>query len=226
MGIFSRKKKDSEVPDEEPSLDPQIEKVGPFSEDEHPERGDLLDAGALWLPTLEGATVQFSVDKRRKLVLGVVYVKGNSALQLQVFAAPKSSGLWDDIRAELISAIAAQGGKSQEAEGEYGPEVHAIMPAAGSKGQKPTNHVRYAGIDGPRWLLRVTVTGRGSTDDEAASTLMHEVLDKIVVVRGQTPHPPRELLELAIPKKEQVAKEPERPSLSLPARGPEITEVR
>ncbi|MGO1591786.1 MAG: DUF3710 domain-containing protein [Ancrocorticia sp.] len=224
MGIFSRKKKgagasEEEVPDSEIS-----EATGPFTEEDHPDRGELLDAGALWLPTVEGATVQFSVDKRRKLVLGVVYVKDNSALQLQVFAAPKSSGLWEDIRAELISAIAAQGGKSVQADGEYGAEVHAVMPAGDNK--KPTSRVRYVGIDGPRWLLRATATGRAATDDAAASAIMHEVLDQLVVVRGQTPHPPRELLALEIPKKESDTEESERPTLSLPKRGPEISEVR
>ena len=226
MGIFSRKKKESVVSNEE-ATEPE-NTIGPFSEEDHPDRGDLLDAGALWLPKVEGATVQFSVDKRRKLVLGVVYVKNNSALQLQVFAAPKSSGLWEDIRAELISAIAAQGGNSQQEEGEYGSEVRALMPVAASKNAKPTNPVRYIGIDGPRWLLRATVTGRASTNDDAASAILHDVLDQLVVVRGQTPHPPRELLPLSIPKKdhEDKAGDEERLTLDLPKRGPEISEVR
>lgn len=223
MGIFSRKKGSQASEEEAPETE---ELIGPLSEEDHPDRGELLDAGALWLPQVEGATVQFSVDKRRKLVLGVVFVKDNSALQLQVFAAPKSAGLWDDIRAELMSAIAAQGGQSRQSEGEYGAEVLAVMPAPGANNAKATNRVRYVGIDGPRWLLRATLTGRAATQDEAASKILHEVLDTVVVVRGQTPHPPRELLALSIPRKEGEEKESERPSLSLPERGPEISEVR
>lgn len=231
MGFFSRKKeregaldKDGAVGDSDSEDSPG---VGPWDESDHPEQGDLLDAGSLWIPTIAGATIQFSVDQRRKIVLGAVYIKDNSALQLQVFAAPKSAGLWDDIRAELISAIAAQGGRSRQVEGEYGTEVLATMPTAD---KSKVNPVRYVGIDGPRWLLRATVTGKGSTDNAAATAILHSVLDLVVVSRGQSPHPPRELLPLDVPKKksetDKAESEAEALKISLPARGPEISEVR
>ncbi|MFT0848505.1 DUF3710 domain-containing protein [Actinomycetaceae bacterium L2_0104] len=227
MGFFSRKKANEDGTDEdvlaEDSASEESPGVGPWDELDHPDRGELLDAGALWLPTIQGATIQFSVDQRRKIVLGAVYIKNNSALQLQAFAAPKSAGLWDDIRAELISAIAAQGGRSRQVDGEYGPEVLATMP---TQDKTKSNPVRYVGIDGPRWLLRATVTGKGATDNAAASAILHEVLDSVVVVRGQSPHPPRDLLALEVPKQKTDGESPEAPKLSLPARGPEISEVR
>ncbi len=227
MGFFSRKKERENVLDGatvvEHSVSEESPGVGPWDETDHPDRGDLLDAGALWLPTIPGATIQFSVDQRRKIVLGAVYIKDNSALQLQVFAAPKSKGLWEDIRAELISAIAAQGGRSRQVDGEYGPEVLATMPTSD---KTKVNPVRYVGIDGPRWLLRATVTGKGATDSPAAATILHDVLDLVVVSRGQSPHPPRDLLPLEVPKQRTDDETAEAPKISLPARGPEISEVR
>lgn len=229
MGLFSRKKVSDEVASVESEAaevaNAEIPSIGPWDESDHPEQGALLDAGALWIPAVKGASIQFSVDQGRKVVLGVVFVFNQTAVQLQVFAAPKSVSLWEDVRAELISSIANQGGSSREHDGEYGPEIRAQMPAPGKA--KTVQPVRYLGIDGPRWLLRVTVTGKGAVDEVAAASALHAVLDDLVVVRGQSPHPPREILPLSVPRtKAPEAEEPERMKLELPRRGPEIQEVR
>ncbi len=219
MGLFSRKKDDVVVEIED--TEPDVPIIGPWDEADHPEREDRIDAGVLWLPQVEGAQIQFSIDKNRTVVLGMVYLKDRTAIQLQVFAAPKSGGLWEDIRADLISSVASQGGKFSEADGEFGHEVHAKMPVPGGQQVAP---VRYIGIDGPRWLLRVTVSGKAANDETLSNQYLHEILDDLVVVRGQEPHPPRELLPLSLPKVK--AETPSRPTLELPRRGPEISEVR
>ncbi|MDK6763424.1 hypothetical protein QP337_28115, partial [Escherichia coli] len=46
---------------------------GPYDESEAPENPALIDGGALRLPILPDATMQFSVDRERQVVLGVVY---------------------------------------------------------------------------------------------------------------------------------------------------------
>lgn len=194
---------------------------GPYDESEAPENPALIDGGALRLPILPDATMQFSVDRERQVVLGVVYMMGDSAVQLQVFAAPKSTGLWEDIRVEVISSIANQGGRFQEAEGEYGPEIQAQMPA--ENGRVP---VRFIGIDGPRWLLRVAVTGRGAVDPARGTEVLHRVLDDLVVVRGTQAIPPRELLPLALPQQGEPEPETADTGIELPKRGPEIQEIR
>ena len=150
MGLFGKKK--AKVREAEADVVAEAEAakaVGPYDEADAPEDDELLECGALRLPPVE--TIQFTVERSREVVLGAVYIVGESALQLQVFAAPKSSGLWDDVRADMISSIASQGGSSREAEGDYGQEIHAQMPVEGSR---TVNPVRYLGIDGPRWLLR------------------------------------------------------------------------
>ena len=58
---------------------------------------------------------------------------------------------------------------------------------------------RFLGIDGPRWLLRATIYGKAGADDAAAEELI-DIIKDVVVDRGQTPHPPRELLPLEIPE--------------------------
>ncbi|MCF2706311.1 DUF3710 domain-containing protein [Arcanobacterium haemolyticum] len=225
MGLFSRKKKavaEEAIPTQEETE--QSAGIGPWDEADVDGIGSRLDAGALWLPIVKDAAIQFSVDQNRQVVLGAVYIKQQTAVQLQVFAAPKSSELWDDVRAEVIETIAKQGGSSRDNEGEYGTEIRAHMPVPGNaRGVQP---IRYLGIDGPRWLLRVTVTGCGAVDEEIYTSFVHEVLDDLVVVRGNTPHPPRELLELRVPQVAKTDESPSRPKIELPKRGPEIQDIR
>ncbi|USR80126.1 DUF3710 domain-containing protein [Arcanobacterium pinnipediorum] len=196
MGWFSRKAKESMDVDSTDDLDKSTSLTGPFDYADHPEQGDLLDAGALWIPYIPEAKIQFSVDQQEKNVFGVVYVIDDSAMQLQVFAAPRSSGLWDDVRRDMITSIAQQGGSSSEVDGVFGKELHAQVPVAQSEHLMPH---RFLGVDGPRWLLRITLYGRAGSDDVKASQLL-DIAHQVVVVRGNTPYPPRELLELRVPR--------------------------
>ena len=84
----------------------------------------------------------------------MIVVRGDSMLQLQAFAAPKRAGLWDDIRRELIDELNAAGGRGEEAEGPFGPEVRARVPAEPGDRGTGMQPARFLGADGPRWFLR------------------------------------------------------------------------
>ncbi|MDO5025662.1 MAG: DUF3710 domain-containing protein [Trueperella sp.] len=174
---------------------------GPWDEADQPDKAGLLDAGSLLIPLIAGTTLQFSLDARTKQPLGVVFLKNDSALQVQAFAAPRSAGIWDTVRVEMMTSIAKQGGSSTEQEGPFGTELRAQMPVPNSNSFAPH---RFIGVDGPRWLLRATIYGRAGSDDQAAAEMI-EIFRKIVVVRGQNPYPPRELLPLEIPQPSKAA---------------------
>lgn len=196
MAWFSRGKNKDEEPEEiSEEVEAAVPTEGPWDAGDV-EIGKRLDAGSLWIPLVPGASLQFTLDRRRKTVLGVVYAKNGSALQLQAFAAPRSRGIWDEVRRDMQTSIAKQGGSSQEATGPFGDELRARMPIPNSKDFSPH---RFLGIDGPRWLLRATIYGKAGADDAAAEELI-DIIKDVVVDRGQTPHPPRELLPLEIPE--------------------------
>jgi hypothetical protein len=94
--------------------------------------------------------------------------------------------------------------------------------------------VRFVGVDGPRWFLRGLFTGPAVDGGEQAD-LLEEVFRDVVVVRGEHPVPPREILELQLPPEarqaleEQAAAEQEnrfRGDVNPFERGPEFTETR
>ncbi len=205
--------------------------------DTYPER-ERIDLGSLQVPAAPGVDIQvnFTGDQ----ALAVIILRGDSMLQLQAFAAPKRAGLWDDIRRELIDELNAAGGHGEEVEGPLGAEVRARVPAepgaAGAHGLQPA---RFLGADGPRWFLRGVISGPAA-GHPAKAKLLEDIFADTVVVRGEHPMPPRDLLELRLPAEAQqaleehmaqAASDPEPPSPfakgpEMLARGPEITETR
>ncbi|GAB97822.1 hypothetical protein BJY21_000142 [Kineosphaera limosa] len=220
--------------------------LGPFDASTLTTRAGLVDLGAILLPGIRGLVVSMELDQASGDVTAVRVHLGNSQLQLQAFAAPKSTGIWDEIRGEIAEALTAQGGSSTTEVGPFGTELIVRVPGLGADGRPVTNAMRFVGIDRPRWFLRGVISGPAATDAEAARPFV-DLLHVTIVDRGHEPMAPRELLPLRLPP-EPVAPEatPEAgPAVPLdqaqqgqqPAehstddlrpfeRGPEITEVR
>ena len=66
--------------------------------------------------------------------------------------------------------------------------------------------IRFVGVDGPRWFLRGLFAGAAAADPAAAAPL-EAVFREVVVVRGDHPMPPRDLLELRLPAEAAAALE-------------------
>ena len=208
---------------------------GPFDASEVTDSSGRLDLGALWVRGLPGMELRLEVEEETQNIVGATAVLGDSAVQLQAFAAPKTSGIWDDIRAEIAESIVAQGGTADEERGVLGTELRTRMPSAGPDGRTVFAPARFVGVDGPRWFLRAVFSGRAAIEDEAAADLM-DVVRQTVVVRGDAAMAPRDMLPLRLPQEvtdaqaeaEGDAEGPGRSADDLNPfeRGPEITEVR
>ncbi len=214
---------------------------GPFDSSEMDLTDDgRLDLGALRIRGVAGMELRLEIDEAAGQVVAATAVIGDSAVQIQAFAAPKTMGVWDDIRGEIAESILAQGGTADEARGPLGIELRTRMPSAGPDGRTVFAPARFAGVDGPRWFLRAVFSGRAAIEDEAAAPLL-EVVRSTVVVRGDGAMAPREMLVLKLPEQaEEADTEGEQdgegtdPSgqaghvddLNPFERGPEITEVR
>ncbi len=171
--------------------------TGPLDDSEAGSVKPSVDLGSLRIDPKRGMQLRLEVEKTSQRVIAVTLEYEGSTLQIQPFAAPRSSGLWHGIRARIIDQITKQGGKALEHDGPFGPEVKAEVPvqAGSSFGSRK---VRFVGIDGPRWFLRGVIGGTAATNPEAAEVI-HAMLRSVVVVRGEVPMPPRELLPLRVP---------------------------
>jgi Protein of unknown function (DUF3710) len=187
-----------------------------------------VDLGSLLVPVGPEFELQLVMAEQQGAWASVHH--GASDLQLQAFAAPRNGSLWDEVRGEIAAEIASAGGSSQEQDGPLGRELLANVPD--QPGSAQLVPVRFAGVDGPRWFLRAMFSGAAAVSPEAAAPL-EMVLREVVVVRGEHPVPPRDLLELRLPADaqqqfaEQQAQAQQGPELPNPfERGPEITETR
>jgi hypothetical protein len=159
-----------------------------------------LDLGSLRIPGLPGVGVQVEADQATNEVRAITAVVEDAAVQLQAFAAPRSEGLWAEIRDEMLAEIRGTADTQvAEAEGPFGPELRAIIPARTPDGQQVLQPLRFAGIDGPRWFLRVVFLGRAAVEPDP-DDLLHDLVRQTIVVRGPDAMAPRDPLPLRLPE--------------------------
>ncbi|WP_109472913.1 DUF3710 domain-containing protein [Ornithinimicrobium cavernae] len=211
MGIFGRKKKETVeaveetapvVPEGEPGVDRdwQREFDGPYDLAEREELTGRVDLGALRVPAVRGMEMRLDLEKDTNRIVGVTCTFAGTKVQIQAFAAPRSEGLWDEIRQGLVDGIKAAGGSSQvDPDGVMGKELLARMPGRDSSGRVAYAPNRFIGVDGPRWFLRAVVNGPAATDPTQLATI-RTFLREVVVNRGSEPRPPREVLALTPPQ--------------------------
>lgn len=223
MALFRRRSASQEVPavdasTTEGSIDavPDSEDLaaagpdrseGPFDQSEA-DRADAsltrLDFGALQVPVLSGVGVQVEANRNTQEVVSVTGVGHEAAVQLQVFAAPRSEGLWAEIRAEAVAEITATAdARVTETEGPFGPELRAVLPGRTPEGKAMRQAVRFVGIDGPRWFLRAVFLGRAASEPDADDDL-HRLVRQTIVIRGRDAMAPRDPLPLHLPAQQPV----------------------
>lgn len=207
--------------------------TGPLDRSHVDDDTDYLNLGSIWLRGQQGMELRLEVNEQEQQITGVTAVIGESAVQLQAFAAPRTEGVWIDIRNEIAASITDAGGTAEVVTGEFGEELLTRMPQSGPEGRTVFMPARFIGVDGPRWFVRAVVSGRAAIEAEAADDV-HAVIRTAVIDRGEEAMPPRELLPLRLPEAQDAeqASEPDEPTATDVAdlkpfeRGPEITEVR
>ena len=241
-----------EEPDEPASPAALVRPDGPWDEDDAPDDTvNRVDLGGLLVPVPPDTEVRVDVNPEGEVVAATL-VRGDSAMQVNVFAAPRTYGIWAEVREEIGTALRDGGGQARDVPGPPGVELHAAVPTQAPGQPVGFAPARFIGVDGPRWFLRALLTGPAASDPAQAAELV-SALNKIVVVRGNEAMAVRDPLPLRLPKEvaqaaaqqgvqqagqagaqqageagaQQAAPAGEEPlSLELPVRGPEITERR
>ena len=179
--------------------------IGPWDGAGSVPPGDRMDFGSLLVPAAEGLDIQ--VNMAEDTGVWIAIVRGDSVLQLQAFAAPKTSGLWDEVRLEITEEVANAGGHSNQVQGLFGTELHARVSPGGDRRQQ-LEPVRFIGVDGPRWFLRALLAGPVAADADKAEPF-EAVLRDVVVVRGTEPLPVREPVPLQLPPGVEMPEPPQ-----------------
>ncbi|KJL35693.1 MULTISPECIES: DUF3710 domain-containing protein [Microbacterium] len=172
--------------------------AGPYDESEANPVRPYIDLGAIKVLPREGLNLRLEVEEQSKQIVAVGLDYADSTLQVQAFAAPRSGGLWDETRAQLLEQVRQQGGRAEEREGALGTELLAEVPTAVDGGAPIKRLARFVGVDGPRWFLRGVIGGAAANDPIAAERV-EDLFRSLVIVRGSQPMPPRDLIPLKMP---------------------------
>lgn len=244
MGLFGRRDKvaDDEPGGDQPSEDSLrasseasdepasaqlVRTEGPWDEsDDYPEM-PRVDLGGILVPQSDQVRIQVQADQSTGAVNLVSLVTDTSAVQVQPYAAPRSGDMWSQVRGQIRSQINSSGGLVEETSGSFGVELRAQVSGQDGTAQP----ARFCGIEGPRWFVRLVFLGQAARDEQAAQQL-EDVVRQVVVVRGDQAMPMGNALPLRLPAETVAGATPapapgaQRPTISLPERGPEITETR
>lgn len=168
------------------------ETTGPYDVRDAPDDGvERVDLGALRVPVGD-LELRVDVDEAGT-ALSATLVQTGGQVQLGLFAAPRTEGIWDDVRQEIRASIGQQRGTVQEVDGVFGAELTGTIP-----GDSGAAKVRFVGVDGPRWFLRAMLVGAPATDPTLAKRF-NQLIRDVVIVRGGEPYPVRDPIPLTLP---------------------------
>lgn len=161
-----------------------------------------IDLGSLVLTGFQGMELRLQVAGETQTVVSVLMVKDDSALEVAAFSAPRSGGLWTEIRGDIIEATAEAGGTVAHAKGPFGTELRRLLPMVTPEGEQAYQPSRMWMAEGPRWCLRGVLYGQAAVTEglDGPVTQLLETFRTIVVRRGDQPMAPGELLAIDMPE--------------------------
>ena len=200
--VGRRKKRVEDVPTEPEDIESEAVDVradGPWDASEKDVGDDpaYLDFGSLLIRGHAGFNLQMPTDDDQGTIGSVVLVTENSGLELRAFADARSGGLWEDVRADLLTEAERLEAETEAVDGPFGPELRIKVPVVTPDGEEGFQPSRIIGIEGPRWMLRATFLGQEALEPQDDSLLMR-ALREVVVVRGDEPRAPRDALLISI----------------------------
>lgn len=157
-----------------------------------------IDMGSVLLPSVKGMQLRTEMAADGKSVVRVLVVLGDSGLQISAAAAPRSGGVWDEVRAQIAQGLLADGGTVTEVDSRYGVELHADVPVTLPDGRAGSSRMRIIGREGPRWFSRIDILGPAAVNESLGREL-ERVIDRIVIARDSHPRARLELLPIHVP---------------------------
>ncbi|MGY2026559.1 DUF3710 domain-containing protein [Nocardia gipuzkoensis] len=179
-------------------------KPGPYDYDEVAELLETvseqrLDLGSVLLPVPPGGQLQVEMTPEGQ-PQAVHLATEHGRITVAAYAAPKTSGQWRLVAADLADSLRKDGARVSIENGPWGRELLALTEGA---------DLRFIGVDGYRWMVRLVAAGPSGAANDGSPLVKaaRAVLSETVVRRGEDPLPVREPLPVVLPQQlsEQLA---------------------
>ena len=196
--MFGRNKKNAEEDIEEVEVPPRLSdedadiwsEPGPRNYGEVDASDGYVDMGSILFPAVQGMQLRTQVADDGTTVLQILVVLGSSGIQMSVAAAPRSGGVWEELREEIRKGFEDQGAKVADYPTRYGNELLVDMPMQMPDGRSATSRMR--------------ILGPAAANAEAGVEI-EKVIDRIIVRRDEHPRTRLELLPVHLPAGAQEA---------------------
>lgn len=185
---------------------------------EDPEEEPKIDLGSIILTGVPGSELRLQVTEDTQEIVSAMLILpdsdpeadgaaepgmlSSSALELSAFAAPRSGGLWAELREEIAEAAISAGGSASLGEGPFGVELRRLVPVTTPDGQEGYQPSRMWVAEGPRWMLRGIVYGSAAIEEDLDAPIVAAVIAAfraVVVRRGDEAMAPGDLLPFTMP---------------------------
>jgi len=160
-----------------------------------------IDLGSMVLAGFPGAELRLQMSEESQQIVSAMLIHESSALELGAYAAPRSGGLWSELREEIMASATEAGGSASLAEGPFGVELRRLIPVTTPEGEQGYQPSRMWVAEGPRWLLRGIVYGQAALEEGLESPVAEllTAFRNVVVRRGDEAMAPGDLLPLTMP---------------------------
>lgn len=146
-----------------------------------------LNLGSIRVPLPKESQVQVEMGEQGPKMVHVVTRYGR--ITPVAFAAPRTGGLWEESSEEIIAGMRAEGMPVEIQQGPWGQEI----VGTGTNGV-----IRIIGVEGPRWLYRVTLAAPTGSEDQLAE-IGRETIARSFVYRGEDPILAGNSLQVVLP---------------------------
>ncbi|AWB84142.1 DUF3710 domain-containing protein [Corynebacterium liangguodongii] len=134
-----------------------------------------LNLGSMRIPLPKESQVQVEMGEAGPKMVHIVTRHGRATPV--AFAAPRTGGIWESSSEEIAEGMRSEGMPVRFETGPWGREV----VGTGTNGV-----IRIIGVEGPRWLYRVTLAAPTGKEDELAQ-LGRELVGRSFIYRGADP---------------------------------------
>ncbi|WP_083290205.1 MULTISPECIES: DUF3710 domain-containing protein [unclassified Corynebacterium] len=146
-----------------------------------------LNLGSIRVPLPKESQVQVEMGEQGPKMVHVVTRYGR--ITPVAFAAPRTGGLWEESSEEIIAGMRSEGMPVEIQQGPWGQEI----VGTGTNGV-----IRIIGVEGPRWLYRVTLAAPTGSEDQLAE-IGRETVARSFVYRGDDPILAGNSLQVVLP---------------------------
>ncbi|MFV0452486.1 MAG: DUF3710 domain-containing protein [Propioniciclava sp.] len=158
--------------------------------------------GPLIITQPEDVRIQLQGDPKTKAIFSLLAHHEGAGLEVALFAAPRSGGLAEELREDIVEETSQKTGNAESTDGPFGREIRRVLPLEGPEGEQLFHVSRIWLVEGPRWLLRGTLMGKAALveGEKPPADFFVEFFRNIVVRRDDEARSPGELIRLALPE--------------------------